>query len=93
MGSGGKPNSALLIRPEAGLTRSGEAQSSFIGQCRSVEEALMPTDIPNHSAVKSSRRLPRPVLITLLLLYMLAATTMLHAIHIAAPDVLLASAP
>ena len=53
----------------------------------------MPTIIPNHRAVEPRRRLARPMLIALLLLYMLAAAAMLHAMNIAAPDVFLASAP
>ncbi len=58
-----------------------------------TEEALMPTNLPSRNATEARTGVPRPVLIALLLLYIAAAAAMLHGLDIAAPDVLLASAP
>lgn len=59
----------------------------------SPEEALMPTDIPNPEMSRARRNLRKSVQFVLLLLYMLSAVAMLHALSLAAPDALLASAP
>ena len=53
----------------------------------------MPTDIPNLEVPIARGRLRKLVRVVLLLLYMLAAVAMLHALSLAAPDALLASAP